>query len=63
MEVVKNIMRFVWKSSKGLVVRDLENNLFVFYFFSFFDRRRVLEEGFWFFDGYFYLLKEMRRNE
>ena len=31
--VMKNVLRSVWKPSKGLVVRDLEDNLFVFPFF------------------------------
>jgi len=32
--VMKNVLKNIWKPSKGLVVRDLDSNLFVFQFFS-----------------------------
>ena len=43
--VMKNALTSIWKPSKGLVVRDLDNNLFLFQFFSAADKKDVLDEG------------------
>jgi len=51
-------MKNVWKPSKGLVIRDLDVNLFVFQFFLHADRAYVFNEGPWAFDGNLLLLKE-----
>ncbi|KAJ8437316.1 hypothetical protein Cgig2_015047 [Carnegiea gigantea] len=56
---MKSILRNVWKPSKGLVIRDLDSNLFVFQFFNHADKEYVLNEGPWAFDGHILLLKQM----
>ncbi|KAL2925942.1 hypothetical protein RDABS01_000013 [Bienertia sinuspersici] len=50
-------------SRAGLVVREIENNIFVFQFFSKSDREKVLEQGPWSFDGKLLLLKEVNKGE
>jgi len=61
--VMKNVLNNVWKPSKGLVIRDLDINLFVFQFFSHADRTYVLNEGPWDFGGNLLLLKEWAELE
>ncbi|KAJ8420259.1 hypothetical protein Cgig2_008581 [Carnegiea gigantea] len=56
---MKSVLRNVWKPTKGLVIRDLDSNLFTFQFFSAADRDFVLNEGPWAFDGCILLLKQM----
>ena len=56
--VMKIVLKSIWKLSKGLVVRDLDDNLFLFQFFSATDRKFVLDEGPWAFDGKIPLIKE-----
>ncbi|KAL2895154.1 hypothetical protein RDABS01_011063 [Bienertia sinuspersici] len=60
---LKNTMRNLWKPSKGLVVREIENNIFVFQFFSKGDREKVMDQGSWSFDGKLLLLKDVKRGE
>ena len=56
---MKLVLRNVWKPSKGLVIRDLNSNLFAFQFFSEVDHDFILNEGPWAFDGCILLLKWM----
>ena len=56
-EALKQTTRNIWRPSQGLVITDLELDLFAFQFFSTGDRDCVLEEGPWAFDGYLLLLK------
>jgi len=60
---MKSVLRNVWKPSKGLVIRDLDSNLFAFQFFSKADRDFALNEGPWAFDGCILLLKQMTDTE
>ncbi|KAL2938973.1 hypothetical protein RDABS01_022422 [Bienertia sinuspersici] len=62
-EALTNTMRNLWKPSKGLVVREIENNIFVFQFFSKGDREKVMDQGPWSFDGKLLLLKDVKRGE
>ncbi|KAJ8431934.1 hypothetical protein Cgig2_017420 [Carnegiea gigantea] len=55
-------MKNIWRPSQGLVVTDLDQNLFAFQFFSIGDKEYVLEEGPWAFDGHIRLLKELDPN-
>ncbi|KAJ8435840.1 hypothetical protein Cgig2_003863 [Carnegiea gigantea] len=55
----KSVFHNLWKPSKGLVVRDLDSNLFALQFFSTADRDFVLNEGPWVFHGCILLLKQM----
>lgn len=41
-EAMKNTMRSAWRPTKGLVVREIENNLFIFQFLALVDKMRVL---------------------
>ncbi|KAJ8426626.1 hypothetical protein Cgig2_016069 [Carnegiea gigantea] len=63
LRAMKSVLRNVWKPSKGLVMRDLDSNLFIFQFFFAADRDFVLNEGPWAFDGYILLLKQITRLE
>ncbi|KAJ8448873.1 hypothetical protein Cgig2_030729 [Carnegiea gigantea] len=56
---MKAVLWNVWKSSKGLVIRDLDSNLCAFQFFSEADRDFVLNKGPWAFDGCILLFKQM----
>ncbi|KAL2903860.1 hypothetical protein RDABS01_002570 [Bienertia sinuspersici] len=62
-EALKNTMRSLWKPTKSLVVREIEDNIFVFQFFLWADREKVLEQGPWLFDGKLLLLKEVKKGE
>lgn len=44
-KALKQTMRNVWRPSQGLVITDLDQNLFAFQFFSLGDRDFVLEGG------------------
>ena len=56
---MKSIFCNIWKLSKGLIIRELDSNLFAFQFFAAADRDYVLNEGPWAFDGSLLLLKQM----
>ncbi|KAJ8448891.1 hypothetical protein Cgig2_030747 [Carnegiea gigantea] len=60
---MKSVFCNIWKPVKGLVMRDLETNLFAFQFFSMADKDYVLNEGPWAFDGHILLLKQMTSME
>jgi len=55
--VMKTVLKNIWKPVKGVVIRDLASNLFVFQFFSEADKNFVLNEGPWAFDGHLLLLR------
>ncbi|KAJ8452602.1 hypothetical protein Cgig2_004938 [Carnegiea gigantea] len=56
---VKTVLQNIWKPKKGVVIRDLGENLFAFLFFLAADKDTVLNDGPWAFDGWFPLLKEI----
>ncbi|KAL2894912.1 hypothetical protein RDABS01_010821 [Bienertia sinuspersici] len=62
-EALKNTIKNLWKPSKGLVVTEIENNIFVLQFFSKNDREKVMDQGSWSFDGKLLLLKEFMKGE
>ena len=62
-KAMKIVLCNLWKPNKGLVTRDLDDNLFAFQFFSIVDRDYVLNEGPWAFDGCILILKEMTSLE
>ncbi|KAJ8443086.1 hypothetical protein Cgig2_030854 [Carnegiea gigantea] len=55
---MKSVFCNIWKSNKGVVICDLDYNLFSFRFFSTADKEYVLNEGPWTFDGKISLPKE-----
>jgi len=60
---MKTILKNISKPDKGVVVKDLDNNMFSFQFFSTVDRDYVLNEGPWSFDGSILLLKQVTGSE
>ena len=56
---MKNVFKNVWKPAQGMIIRDLDWNLFVFQFFSKTDKDFVFNEGPWAFDGCILMLHEM----
>lgn len=56
---MKTILKNVWKPVKGVIIRELDKNLFAFQFFSQTDKNYVLNEGTWAFDDNILLLKEL----
>jgi len=56
--VMKSVLKNIWKLAQGVVIRDLDSNLFVFQFLSEADINFVLNEGPWAFDGHLLLVKE-----
>lgn len=58
-ETMKNTLKIAWLLGKGMVVREIEHNLFIFQFFSAANKMKVLEEGPWSFVGAPLLLKEV----
>ncbi|KAJ8423471.1 hypothetical protein Cgig2_013514 [Carnegiea gigantea] len=60
---IKSVFRNLWKPAKGVVIRDLDSNLFAFQFFCLADRDYVLSDGPWAFDGHILLLKQMSGME
>ena len=61
-EAMKNTMKIAWRLGKGMVVREIENNMFMYQFFTMSDKLKVLEEGPWFFDGSPLLLQEVEEG-
>uniref|UniRef100_A0A803MD25 CCHC-type domain-containing protein n=1 Tax=Chenopodium quinoa TaxID=63459 RepID=A0A803MD25_CHEQI len=55
-------MKSAWRLSKGMVVREIESNIFMFQFFTFVDKTHVMEEGLWTFDGAPLILKEVKEG-
>ncbi|KAJ8445804.1 hypothetical protein Cgig2_027885 [Carnegiea gigantea] len=60
---MKMVLKNVWKLVKGVVIWDLDKNLFSPHFFSEADKRYVLDEDPWAFDGHILLLREIAGME
>jgi len=60
---MKMILKNIWKPHKGVVIKDLDSNLFSFQFFFVVDRDYVLSEVAWSFDGAILLLKQITWSE
>ncbi|KAI8005339.1 Uncharacterized protein LOK49_LG08G02355 [Camellia lanceoleosa] len=61
-DAMKSIMLSVWQPTKGMQVRVIGDNLFVFVFGHVMDRRRVLLNGSWMLDKHLLMLGEMDPN-
>lgn len=57
-KAMKTVMQTVWKPSRGMVVKELDKNLFLFQFFLQKDKEFALSEGPWAFDGHLLITKE-----
>ncbi|KAL2925745.1 Copper homeostasis protein cutC-like protein, partial [Bienertia sinuspersici] len=58
-EAMKSVLRSSWKPIKGLAVREIDHNLFIFQFFYASDRARVIDQSPWSFDNHLLLLREI----
>ncbi|XP_050207941.1 uncharacterized protein LOC126657315 [Mercurialis annua] len=59
---LKNAMLSAWKLTKGVIIRDVGDELFVCEFFSKNDRCRIMADGPWNFDKQLILLEPMSGN-
>ena len=57
-KAMKAVMHTMWKSSRGMVVKELDKHLFLFQFFLQKDKDFALNEGSWAFDGHLLITKE-----
>lgn len=58
-DAMKNTLRSAWRLSHGMVVREIEHDIFIFQFFTMADKQKVWEEGLWTFNGAPLVLKEV----
>ena len=56
---IKATFKKVWKPARRVVIKELDQNLFLFQFFSNADKAAVMNEGPWAFDDRTLLLKEL----
>ncbi|XP_028090831.1 uncharacterized protein LOC114291039 [Camellia sinensis] len=61
-DAMKSTLLSVWQPTKGMQVRVIGDNLFVFVFGHVVDKRRVLLNGPWTFDKHLLMLGEMDPN-
>ena len=59
---VKAIILKVWRTSKGVQIVDLKENIFVFKFACEGDKKRILELGPWNIEGFPLILKQWHHN-
>ncbi|KAJ8440217.1 hypothetical protein Cgig2_023982 [Carnegiea gigantea] len=57
-KAMKTAMQVVWRPSRGMVVKELDKNLFLFQFFLKKDKDFALDKGPWAFDGHLLIMKE-----
>ncbi|KAL2907049.1 Gag polyprotein [Bienertia sinuspersici] len=62
-EAMKNVLRASWKPIKGMTVREIDKNLFVFQFFNHLDKEKVINQSPWAFDNHLLLLREISGRE
>ena len=60
--VVRAIILKVWKTSKGVQIVDLKENIFLFKFACEGDKKRILELGPWNIEGFPLILKQWHQN-
>ena len=61
--VMKNTMEALWRSGKGVCIKDLSPTMFLFQFFHEIDVRRVLDSGPWTFDQHILLVHKLGADE
>ncbi|KAL2924172.1 hypothetical protein RDABS01_028795 [Bienertia sinuspersici] len=62
-EAMKSVLRASWKPLKGMAVREIDKNLFVFQFFCPTDKSKVIDQSPWSFDNHLLLFKEIPGRE
>ncbi|EEF33727.1 conserved hypothetical protein [Ricinus communis] len=60
---MKQMMASIWQSGKGVYIRELSPNLFLFQLFYEMDIRRVLEGSPWLFNNHLLLIKRLAKDE
>ncbi|XP_075489138.1 uncharacterized protein LOC142527993 [Primulina tabacum] len=60
---MKNRMASIWRPGKGICIKELEGNLYLFQFFHTIDLKRVLDGGPWSFDNHLLVLHKMKSGE
>ncbi|KAJ9141031.1 hypothetical protein P3X46_031615 [Hevea brasiliensis] len=60
---LKQIMASVWRPMKGILIKELGNNVYLFQFFHELDVERVLKGGPWNYQQQPILLHELQPNE
>ena len=63
LEAMKNVLKSTWKPHKGVVIQDIDDNLFFFQFFNNDDHLNVIKGVPWAFDGHLLLLQEIKGPE
>lgn len=61
-EAMHNALKVAWRLGKGMVVRELDKNIFIFQFFSMMDKIKVMDGGPWSFRGYPLLLQQIEEG-
>lgn len=44
-ESMQSALKVAWRLAKGMIIREIDENIYMFQFFSMMDRNRVLEGG------------------
>lgn len=63
MEVMQQVMAAVWRPVKGVCVKKIENDRFIFKFFHEKDIQRILREGPWAFENATLVLKRLKEGD
>ncbi|XVF75625.1 hypothetical protein PTKIN_Ptkin13bG0201800 [Pterospermum kingtungense] len=61
--VMRTRMAEVWRPGRGVVVKDIGSQRFLFQFFHIVDLKRVLNRGSWTFDNYILILHHLQPGE
>lgn len=61
--IMKETLAAVWRPGKGMSVREVEQNLFLFQFFHEKDMKRIMEDGPWSYEQSLLLLKKIEAHE
>ncbi|XP_075479012.1 uncharacterized protein At4g02000-like [Primulina tabacum] len=60
---MKNRLASIWRSGKGICIKELEGNLYLFQFFHKIDMKRIQEGGPWSFDNHLLILHKLESGE
>lgn len=61
--IMKETLAAVWRPGKGMTVREVDPNLFLFQFYHEKDMKRILEDGPWSFEQNLLVLRRMEAHE
>ena len=60
---MKNTMTGLWRSVRGMCIKDVDQNLFLFQFYHHLDMNRVIRDGQWTFDQHLLLLNKPEHGQ